>query len=132
MNISVPLAILTSTPTDLISTWVKLMSSSCHIRYSDTLVLGLPPYEHQYSLGNTCIYAMCLWVGVSISCCVCQLVCLSVSVCVSVAVSVGRGVCRLLNGRKKKGGKKRARGKKWREDRREGNRKNEGGGGEEE
>ena len=54
---SIPTAILTSTPTDLTLTWAIHMSAAGTIKDRDTFVLSLPPYEHEYSLGNTHIYA---------------------------------------------------------------------------
>ncbi len=57
MNMSIPEAILISTPTDLILTLAIHMSGSGKIKVLDLYVLSLPPYEHEYSRGNTHIYA---------------------------------------------------------------------------
>ena len=57
MNMSIPAAILISTPTDLTLTYAIHMSAARTINDRDTLALSLPLYEHQYSLGNTHIYA---------------------------------------------------------------------------
>mgnify|MGYP000288021485 CR=1 FL=1 len=57
MTMRIPRAILISTPTDLILTWAIHMSGSGKIKVPDVYVLSLPPYEHEYSPGNTHIYA---------------------------------------------------------------------------
>ena len=54
---SIPLAILMSKRTDLTLTQAIHMSAARTINDRDTLALSLPPYEHQYSHGNTHIYA---------------------------------------------------------------------------
>ena len=88
MNINIVQLILTATPMNLTFAKGILTYRSSNIKFSDTVVLGLPPYENH-------IYAyrfVCLWVGVmSIGCYVYQLACLSVAV--SIGCCVDRLVC---------------------------------------
>ena len=56
MNMSIPHAILISTPTDVILTRAIHMSGAGKVKDPDLYVLSLPPYEHEYSPGNTHIY----------------------------------------------------------------------------
>ena len=57
MNIIIRLAILTSTLMNIIIPLAILIIRLEPINLADTLLLGFPPYEHHYSLGNTHIYA---------------------------------------------------------------------------